>query len=365
MEERKQHFERPTMQRQPSMVSYSLLTVVLALASGFGGFLLARNFFPVDNTNYPILGNDRNININIEQPLTNIASKYQDKVAGIYKNQNTLAQIGQPLFADADYLGAAVVVTSDGWLMTTDQTNLTEDSLVTLGDKIYSVEDVRADKFSRITFLRIDATALSPVDFQLTDDLREGEKIFAQIDEPGSITHSFLSGELNNAHLAVDKYLSTDSLDYYIEYSDQYSVTDHNMTAVPYFNLQGAILGLAYQINDQSVLIPAEYLRQSVRHLLNNTVRPTLGLRYIDMENHTGFLQKGNLVYAVSGPAVLANTPASKAGLRSLDQIVAVNNDVISQKRTLTSIIQSYRVGDTVILKVLRGGAEVDISVTL
>jgi S1-C subfamily serine protease len=47
------------------------------------------------------------------------------------------------------------------------------------------------------------------------------------------------------------------------------------------------------------------------------------------------------------------------------DQIVAVNSDVVSASRTLTSILQNYRVGDKVILRILRNEVEQDIEIEL
>ena len=135
--------------------------------------------------------------------------------------------------------------------------------------------------------------------------------------------------------------------------------------ATPYFNLEGDLLGMSYKFEDQALLIPSEYLKQAVKHLLNNTARPILGVRYIDMENNSGFLRKGNLIYNPTLPAVDYQSPAAVVKLKVGDQIVAVNNDLISATHTLTSIIQNYRQGDAVVIKILRNEVEQDLEVQL
>ena len=361
MEERHKHFERPTTQRPPSLFNLTILTIIIALAAGFSGYLLANYLLPTDSTNYFNINNpDRDIKVSIEQPLTNIGDKHQKTIAGIYKSLKAVPAVGQSLFSQDDFLGSAVVVTSDGWLMTTDQVVVGDNVDVVLGDKVYSVEKLVQDEFSGTVFLKISESSLQPVNFQLTDDFKIGEKLFTSVDLANSYNHSFETAYLSNPHYSTNKYLSTDLLDYYIKISDF-----KTEQASPYFNLSGDLIGLSYNVADETLLIPAEYLKQAVKHLLNNTERSQLGVRYVDMENNSGFDRKGVLVYNPQYPAVTYNSPAYKAGIKSGDQIVAINNDIISSYRTLTSILQNYRLGDTVIIKILRGGAEQDIKVSL
>jgi S1-C subfamily serine protease len=361
MEERYKHFERPTTERPPSMFNLTTWAILVGLVAGFGGYLLANYILPSSNTSYFNINNQsRDIKVNIEQPLINLGEKNQKSIAGVYKPSKVNPALEQALFSQADFLGSAVVVTSDGWLMTTAQVTISKEVDIVLGDKIYSVEDLVQDKFSGTVFLKINENSLQPVNFQLTDDTKIGEKLFTSIDIPNAYNHYFATTYLSNSHYSNDKYLSTDFIDYYIKISDS-----NLLESSPYFNLNGDLLGISYNIEDNTLLIPAEYIKQAVKNLLNNTERSQLGLRYVDMENNSGFDRKGNLVYNPQYAAVTYGSPAFKAGLKSGDQIVAVNNDIISSYRTLTSILQNYRIGDKIILKILREGQEQDIEVSL
>ncbi|MFA6308003.1 MAG: PDZ domain-containing protein [Patescibacteria group bacterium] len=361
MDEKHQHFARPTTERPPSMFNLTIWTIFVGLVAGFGGYLLGNYLLPGDSANYFNINNpDRTVKVNIEQPLINVSNKYHNTIAGVYKPSLAVAAVGQSLFSKDDFLGSAVVVTSDGWLMTTNQVTTSDNVSIVLGDKIYKASNLVQDLFSGVVFLKIDENSLQPVNFQLIDNFKTGETLFTSIDLVNTYEHSFKATYLSNPHYSVNKYLFTDTIDYYIDITD----TQVSLGA-PYFNLDGNLIGLAYNVNNDTVLLPSEYIKQAVKHLLNNTERSKLGLRYVDMENNSGFSSKGNLVYNPQYAAIVYNSPAYKAGLKSGDQIVAINNDVVSSYRTLTSILQDYRPGDTIVVKILRENTEQDIEVTL
>jgi len=364
MEDRQPHFERPTTNRPPSLFNLTIITVIVALLAGFGGALLVRLVASPSQLGYfNFINTPQDFKFSIDQPLTSLALKNQNTVAGVYKEVATISSIGEPVFSAGDFLGSAVVVTSDGWLMTTKQVLNDSKGKIILGDKVYDISQIKTDDFDNLVFIKIEENLLSPASFQLTDELNIGEKLFTHIDLPNSYRNSLGIAFLQNDHYVYDKYLYSDKLDYYLQFDP--ANKQLNSLGAPYFNLDGYLLGVAYELENQEiVLIPAEYLKQSVKNLLNNTERVKLGLRYVDMENNSGFEKKGNLVFNPQ-KALDYNLPAYKAGIKVADQILAINNDAISALRSLTSVIQNYRVGDKVIAKVLRAGIEMDIAISL
>jgi len=247
--------------------------------------------------------------------------------------------------------------------MTTDQVLKNTSAVVLLGDRVYDIVEMSRDEFSGAVFFKIESNSLQPVDFQMTDDIKVGERLFTNIDLVKSSSHAFYTNFLTNTHYTADEYLSSDSLDYYLQIDNQ--VPSTNLLAAPYFNIRGDLLGVVYDYNGQAVLLPAEYLKQAVKHLLEGTERLTLGIRYVDMENNSGFIRKGNLVYHPVSRPITPASPVVIAGLKIGDQIVAINNDVISVDRTLTSILQNYRPGDRIIMKILRNDIERDLDIQL
>lgn len=363
MEERNKHFERPTAYRPPSLFSLVILAAVIGLLAGAVGYLVVQSSDLSTNTDHLSYPDANRLKINIDQPLVNLARKYQQSIAGIYRPVAAVGGLEKALFSDKDYLGGATVITSDGWLISTDQVIKNDLAVVVLGDHVYKIEELRRDEFMGVVFIKIDASFLQPIDFQLTNKLEVGERLFTNIDLPQSIEHAFYVDYLVHDHYIKDSFLSTDQIDYYLQLNNL--TLQNNVLAAPYFNVKGDVLGISYNLVDESVLLPAEYLKQAVKHLLDNTERVTLGIRYVDLENNSGFLRKGHIIYHPQLPAIEYNSVGFKAGLRLADQIVAVNSDVVSAQKTLTSILQNYRLGDKVIIRILRNEVEQDIEVEL
>jgi S1-C subfamily serine protease len=63
--------------------------------------------------------------------------------------------------------------------------------------------------------------------------------------------------------------------------------------------------------------------------------------------------------------AIVANTPAAKAGLQEQDIILAVNERKLSDTNSLFTALIQYKPGDTVQMKIMRGSKEMTLNVTL
>ena len=366
MEERKSHFERPTSQRPPSLLNIILIVILVAFVAGLAGAFFGKMlFFPDQSSSFNFGTTPEGIRISIDQPLAHLVNKNQKSIAGVYKIGMPVSGLGKELFSPEDYLGSATVVTSDGWLLSTDQVIKDNSERIVLNSKIYAIEETKKDQFSNVVFIKINADNLSPINFQLTDNINIGEKLFSHLDLASSLEHSLQLSFLQSSYYYPEKYLYSDKIDYYLQIG-HFNALPARALGAPFFNLNGYLLGVAYRLpNQEIVLLPSQYLRQAVRNLLNDVSRPKFGLRYVDMSNNSGFEQKGNIVFHPQLRAVESNSVAAKAGLRVGDIIVAINNDAISSVRSLTSIIQNYRPGDKVIIKILRNNIEMDLEATL
>ncbi|MCG2701443.1 PDZ domain-containing protein, partial [Candidatus Parcubacteria bacterium] len=108
-------------------------------------------------------------------------------------------------------------------------------------------------------------------------------------------------------------------------------------------------------INDARVVIKS--VKESGR-----IIRPRLGVQYVmitpelaldnNLARDTGAL----IVRPEDGSeGVLLNSPAGKAGLAEGDIIFEINAIKIEEKNTLFSIVQKYKPGDKIGLKIQRG----------
>jgi putative serine protease PepD len=62
---------------------------------------------------------------------------------------------------------------------------------------------------------------------------------------------------------------------------------------------------------------------------------------------------------------VVADSPAAKAGLKEGDIITRLNDEEITETRSLARLLQQYKVGEQVKVTYLRAGTSTDVTVTL
>lgn len=147
----------------------------------------------------------------------------------------------------------------------------------------------------------------------------------------------------------------------------------------PLINLEGQVIGIntavAQQANGIGFAIPINDLKPIIESVekTGRIVRPYLGVRYTEITSEIA--SKLNLpvtsgAYLVDDPqtgvpAIVKDSPADKAGLRSGDIVTAVNGEALIEGVTLQSFVSDFKVGDTIKLTVLRGGSEVEVKVKL
>lgn len=121
-------------------------------------------------------------------------------------------------------------------------------------------------------------------------------------------------------------------------------------------------------------LIPARVLKESLDRLVTGKIdRPTVGIYYLSLnkeraENLSLPLSQGALVYSPSGRtglAVLADSPAARAGLLYGDIITHVNGESVTSERPFSTMMGTFHIGDQVQLTLLRDGIERNINLSL
>ncbi|PIQ77996.1 hypothetical protein COV82_02195 [Candidatus Peregrinibacteria bacterium CG11_big_fil_rev_8_21_14_0_20_46_8] len=148
----------------------------------------------------------------------------------------------------------------------------------------------------------------------------------------------------------------------------------------PLINLAGQVVGVNTAIDAAATgigfAIPINQIKPALESVAKHgrIIRPVLGVRHIILnEERAAQMKLDDLEYGalITGDrsrgefGIIPDSPAEKAGLRIDDVILEVNAEKIDENNELSMIVREHAPGDTLRLKVWRGGEILNITVTL
>jgi serine protease Do len=254
-------------------------------------------------------------------------------------------------------------------------------TVITSDQKEYTAKILATDPVQDIAILKIDGTGFRPVNLGNSSDLQIGQTVIAignALGEfPNTVSTGVISG-LSRTITASDsgQSQSSEKLDNVIQTD---AAINSGNSGGPLLNISGEVIGMNTAIASQGqgigFALPIDLAKRDIEQVKNagKISYPFLGIQYtlvnseVVKKNNLS-VDYGALIMKSSGsanPAVVAGSPASKAGLKEGDVILEFNGEKITEDNALSKIISKYLPGDNVALKVLRAGKELSISVTL
>ncbi len=284
--------------------------------------------------------------------------------------------------------GTGFIITSDGLILTNkhvvsagqDTTGSATQYTVIMNDgKQYDATVVDTDPVNDFALIRIKATGLPKLDLGDSDTVRVGQTVIAIGNALGQFSNTVTKGVISGLSRTITAGDSQNTSERLENIFQTDAAINFGNSGGPLLNLAGQVVGLNTAISQQGQLIgfaipinQAKTVIASVQKY-GKIVRPYMGVRYVQVDdavaaenklsvNYGALLLKGS---SANEPAVIAGSPADKAGLVENDIILEFNGKKITADNSLASAIQKLNPGDTVQLKVLRQGKEKNISVTL
>ncbi|MFA5098686.1 MAG: trypsin-like peptidase domain-containing protein [Candidatus Paceibacterota bacterium] len=277
--------------------------------------------------------------------------------------------------------GSGFIVSSDGLIVTNKHVVYDEAAsytVLTNDGKKYDAKVLARDPNRDVAIIKISATDLPVVNLGDSDGLKLGQTAIAIGNALGefrnTVSTGVISGLSRNITASGSGGIGTEKLEDLIQTD---AAINEGNSGGPLLNLKGEVIGInvAMVSGAQSIgfSIPINQVKKSIESVKSTgrIVSPYLGVRYLVITSDLAKKEKlsvdsGVIVRGSSaGPAVLKNSPAEKAGLKAEDIITEVNGEKITQDKSLNSLLQKYSVGDTITLKALRDGKEMEIKVVL
>lgn len=377
--------------------------VILSFGAGIFGSIVGNVFFSRNN---PLTGQSSVINptqvVDEQSAIIDVAKSASPAVVSIviskdlpkYQMYDPYYGFGMPNSGSNQSqtekqqvgAGSGFIVSKDGLIITNrhvvDDTSASYTVVLNDGTK-YDATVVGRDSVLDIAVIKIKVDSDLPF-LSLGDSaqIKIGQSVIAIGNSLGEFSNTVSSGiisGLSRSIVAGDQFSgSSETLNGVIQ--TDASINPGN-SGGPLLDISGNVIGVNVAVAQNAENIGFALPIDSVKRVIDSVnkygeiVTPYIGVRY---QIITASIAKQNSLSVDYGawvlpasqttkanPSIVKDSPAEKAGLKAGDIILEVNGDQINSTNTLQDEVQKYQVGDTITLKVLRGGDNQTIRLTL
>lgn len=266
-------------------------------------------------------------------------------------------------------LGSGVIATADGYVLTNNHVvQAADEILVALGDgRRVEAKLVGADPETDLAVLRIEAANLPVITFGRSEDLRVGDVVLA-IGNPFNVGQTVTMGivsALGRTGLDLSRYESYIQTDAAINQGNSGGalVDAHgNLVGIntAIFSRSGGSIGIGFAI-------PTTIITQVMEQLIKTgkVVRGYFGIEPEDITPEMVDALKLPRKEGVIVRGVQRSAPAGKAGIEPGDILLSINGEPVQDTPRMLTQIAQLAPGSVAQVKVIRGGKELEIAVTV
>ncbi|MFH1744819.1 MAG: trypsin-like peptidase domain-containing protein [bacterium] len=270
--------------------------------------------------------------------------------------------------------GTGFIFSSDGYIMTnkhvieTASNKKAEYKVVLNNNKEYLAQFVSKDFMSDLAVLKIFEKDLPFVELGDSDKLEIGSTVVAIGNVLGKYQNSATKGIVSGLKRDLNIYGGAGKSENLEDVIQTDAEINYGNSGGPLVNLNGQVVGINVAIDSAGTsvgfAIPVNDIKSAIRTVIEygRIIRPMLGVRYIMLtpdlaaENNLS-RQDGAWIVPQTEDllSIVAGSPAEAAGFLPGDIIFEINGIKLNEDTTLSSVIQKYRAGARIGLKVQRG----------
>ncbi|MDB5034584.1 MAG: Trypsin-like serine protease [Chlorobi bacterium] len=279
-------------------------------------------------------------------------------------------------------LGSGFIISQDGYVVTNDHVaGSASKVIVTMTDgKKYDAKLVGSDRTSDIALLKINGSNFPFVDLGSSSDVIVGEWAIAlgnpfglfDINSKPTVTVGVISNTGVN--------LSPQEQRIYRGMLQTDAAISSGNSGGPLVNSLGQVIGVNATIYSTArtgqgagsigigFAIPIDRARGIIEQLRKNGKIDRdfwTGMRYQQIDERAARYFKLGTTDGVVVVELAPDSPASRAGLEFGDVITAINGEMVKTEDGASTLLYDSRVGDTLRLKILRDGKEMEKTITL
>ena len=279
--------------------------------------------------------------------------------------------------SDGEAKGSGVVISDKGYIATNNHViSGAQQIQVTLASgAVYSAKVVGADTTTDLAVIKLDnpPSDLKVAEFADSDNLAVGEAVMA-IGNPLGYDDTATTGIVSALNRPVT--VTDDDNNAIVTNAVQIDAAiNPGNSGGPTFNAAGQVIGINSSIASTAsssgtagsigigFAIPSNLVKRVANEIIDNgSVRHVvLGITIKSSSVEADGVTRG----CAQVQAVTDGGPASKAGVKAGDSIVAFNGKAVNNNYSLLGYVRASAMGDKVKLTVVRGGNTMDLEVTL
>jgi len=273
---------------------------------------------------------------------------------------------------------SGIIVSKQGYIITNKHVvqDTTAKYSVTLYDgKTYNVDKIRFDDLLDLAILKIvDSEGKSVADLNVASFLPLDTQV--DIGQFALAIGNALSSYSNNVTLGIiwgkNKQITINKNNLYIWLYQTDALVNPGNSGGPLLDIEGNVLGITTAIAEGEGIafalpISKEFIAGTIKSIETfwTITRPIIGIQYVDITPALKAEKKITIDNGIYIQDVLADLPASQAGLKIGDIILSINGKEISNQLPFLYQLYTYIPGDTIVLDILRNGKQLTLNVVL
>ncbi len=386
--------------RKLLLLAFILIAILYLLSSG-QRYIPGLSNFISENTGalIPTITEDREtVRVFSEESVTiDIVKKVGPSVVTISEDLSGRPQARSPFFEfgpdpffglpfgeedlspqEPQDIGTGFIITDQGLIVTNKHVVSDPQGkylVVTSDDKKYNVSQIYRDPLNDVALLKINpsenqGTQLKPVDLGDSSRLQVGQYVAAIGTALGEFRNTVTTGIISGLGRGIT---AGSPFEGSVERLDNVIQTDAAInpgnSGGPLLNSKGQVIGVNTAVSSSGenigFAIPINIIKDSLDNF-NQTGqfnRPFLGITYRLISKDLAIINE--IPEGAYIQTVVADSAASKAGLRRGDIITRIDGQRITEDNQLSTIISKKKVGDTIAIVVYRGDETLDLTATL
>lgn len=318
-------------------------------------------------TEFPVLTSmDReltNLVARVIPAVVSISARQYDPASGQMWRIQEMLGLKPPAGTSNPELGSGIIVSNDGHIITNLHViNQAREVTVYLSDgQMLPAKFLGADPLVDLAVLKVDAGNLPSLPFADSDEVRVGQLVFA-IGNPLGLQETVTQGIISGIGRRAVNELNA-------EFFQTDAAVNPGNSGGPLVNVRGEIVAvnnsIALESQGISFAIPANLARRVYEDVVERREisRPWFGAitwpLSPEVANRLGLpVSQGSLI-----AQVLANSPATRAGLLQGDVIEAINGKPARNGPEIRNRLAELKIGDTAEMHIVRDGKRITIPI--